>query len=180
MVCRHLGFPFYFYFLFFYLPKFIIFFFIVVQLQLSVFSPHPSTPPQPNPPLPFLNGSFFSIFTQLWPIRFLPGTDKYVQMRDLLCLSPLNVPPGTWEPTFLSLVQFSDSEVIKSTPFFSPFQLHASPRGAPHAEYGPPSPSSMHMHLLAALCWPRLGLKFAHISSVVQVGKGIWKRPGHP
>ena len=25
-------------------------FFIVVQLQLSTFSPHPSTPPQPNPP----------------------------------------------------------------------------------------------------------------------------------
>ena len=26
------------------------FFFIVVQLQLSAFSPHPSTPPQPNAP----------------------------------------------------------------------------------------------------------------------------------
>ena len=25
-------------------------FFIVIQLQLSAFSPHPSTPPQPNPP----------------------------------------------------------------------------------------------------------------------------------
>ena len=25
-------------------------YFIVVQLQLSAFSPHPSTPPQPNPP----------------------------------------------------------------------------------------------------------------------------------
>ena len=24
--------------------------FIVIQLQLSAFSPHPSTPPQPNPP----------------------------------------------------------------------------------------------------------------------------------
>ena len=27
-----------------------LFFFIVIRLQLSAFSPHPSTPPQPNPP----------------------------------------------------------------------------------------------------------------------------------
>ena len=33
------------YFLFF-----ILFYFIFIQLQLSAFSPHPSTPPQPVPP----------------------------------------------------------------------------------------------------------------------------------
>ena len=34
-------------------------FFIVIQLQLSAFSPHPSTPPQPNPlpsPESFIKG----------------------------------------------------------------------------------------------------------------------------
>ena len=44
-------------------------YFIVVQLQLSAFSPHPSTPPQPNPPpspastlpLGFLHVSFIVV-----------------------------------------------------------------------------------------------------------------------
>ena len=37
---------------FFFVPLFFSFLkiFIVIQLQLSAFSPHPSTPPQPNPP----------------------------------------------------------------------------------------------------------------------------------
>ena len=42
--CLKVSFIFYFIYLFF------ILIFIVIQLQLSAFSPHPSTPPQPNPP----------------------------------------------------------------------------------------------------------------------------------
>ena len=37
-------------FLFFYCFFIFINFLIVIQLQLSAFSPHPSTPPQPIPP----------------------------------------------------------------------------------------------------------------------------------
>ena len=55
-------------------------YFIVVQLQLSAFSPHPSTPPQPNPPpspasilpLGFVHVSFDVVPENLSPHYPLP------------------------------------------------------------------------------------------------------------
>ena len=38
------------YFLIFFMDVYLKIFFIVIPLQLSAFSPHPSTPPQPIPP----------------------------------------------------------------------------------------------------------------------------------
>lgn len=93
---------------------------------------------------------------------------------------PGTIPPGTWESTFLSSVQFSDSGGNQIHPpflHFSSMLVHKEPH---MHEYECPSPSSTGTHLLIAFCWPRLELKFAHISSVVQVGKWIWKRPANP
>ena len=56
------------------------YFFIVIQLQLSAFSPHPSTPPQPIPP-PSLYAFSSLIFSSVCPTK-TPGHSHYLpQLR---------------------------------------------------------------------------------------------------